>query len=146
MERQFIKVTIEDRVAMVTIDHPPANSLNTQTVTELDDAISVLGADPGVKVIIITGGGAAASSMNVFVAGADIGEIQSGLNQLDMLKVAVGSGQGVLSKIEKLISHLNCQLPNLKVLKPKFCRRYLLLLKKQVPLQKVLAPSMPIFT
>ena len=86
MERQFVKVSVEDRVAMVTIDHPPANALNTQTVTELNDAIDELAANPGVKVIIITGGGAAASSLNVFVAGADIGEIQSGLGQLDMLK------------------------------------------------------------
>ena len=74
MERQFIKVSIEDRVAVVTIDHPPANALNTQTVTELNDAIDELAANPGVKAIVITGGGAAASSLNVFIAGADIGD------------------------------------------------------------------------
>jgi enoyl-CoA hydratase/carnithine racemase len=108
MERQFIRVTIEDRVAMVTIDHPPANALNTQTVTELNDAIDELAANAAVKVIIITGGGAAASSLNIFVAGADIGEIQSGLGQLDMLKTAVLSGQGVLSKIEKLSKPVIC--------------------------------------
>lgn len=108
MERQFIKVSVEDRVALVTVDHPPANALNTQTVTELNDAIDELAANPGVKAIVITGGGAAASSLNVFIAGADIGEIQSGLGQPDMLKSAVVNGQAVLTKIEKLTKPVIC--------------------------------------
>jgi enoyl-CoA hydratase/carnithine racemase len=108
MERQFIKVAVEERVAVVTIDHPPANALNSQTVMELNDAIDELVANPVVKVIVITGGGAAASSMGVFVAGADIGEIQSGLNALDLLKVAVESGQGVFRKIETLDKPVIC--------------------------------------
>lgn len=108
MERQFIRVALEDRLAVVTIDHPPANALNTQTVSELNDAIDELAANPAVKVIVLTGGGAAASSLNIFVAGADIGEIQAGLNQPEQLKAAVEGGQAVLSKIEKLSKPVIC--------------------------------------
>ena len=30
-EYQFVKVAIEDRAGVITIDHPPANAFNTQT-------------------------------------------------------------------------------------------------------------------
>jgi len=102
MERQFVKVTLEDRVATLTIDHPPANALNTQTMQELNEAIDELAANPAVKAIVIPGGGQAAASYNIFIAGADIGEIQSGLGQPELIKEAVIAGQAVLSKIENL--------------------------------------------
>ena len=57
-DRQNIRYTVEERVATVVIDHPPANALNKQTLTELDGALDELLANPEVKVIIITGGGA----------------------------------------------------------------------------------------
>src|SRR4030067_459411 len=66
----YIRYTVEDRVATLVIDHPPVNALNRQTLTELDAALDELIANPEVKVIVLTGGGQLA-----FVAGADIGEI-----------------------------------------------------------------------
>jgi len=96
-DRQFIRYTIEDRVATLVIDHPPVNAFNKQTVTELDGAIDELLANADVKVIIITGGGQMA-----FVAGADIGEI----NQLVKAQDAAGAqamieqGQKTFTKIE----------------------------------------------
>ncbi len=65
---EFIRYSIEDKVAVLVIDHPPVNALNEQTLTELGEAIDALNADPGVKVIVITGAGQLA-----FIAGADIG-------------------------------------------------------------------------
>ena len=97
-DRQYIRYTIEERVATVVIDHPPANALNKQTLTELDGAIDELLANSEVKVIIITGGGQMA-----FVAGADIGEI----NDLVKSGNAAGAqamiemGQAVFNKIEQ---------------------------------------------
>jgi enoyl-CoA hydratase len=69
-ERQYIKVSKEDRVAILTIDNPPANTLNQQVVAEFQSALDELWADDEVKVIVVTGGG-----QMVFVAGADINAI-----------------------------------------------------------------------
>ena len=98
-DRQFIRYTIEDRVATLVIDHPPVNAFNTRTVLELNDALDELFANPEAKVIIITGGGQLA-----FVAGADIGEINSIVTSADArtrLEEASSRGQAVFTKIEK---------------------------------------------
>ncbi len=68
-ERQYIHLSVEERVAVLTVDHPPANAFNTQVVAELEDAFNEVTANDEVKVIIITGAG------QLFVAGADINEI-----------------------------------------------------------------------
>ena len=68
-EYQNIKVSIEDRAAILTIDHPPANALDRQTVLELAAAFDKVLEDDQAKVIIITGAG------QFFGAGADINEI-----------------------------------------------------------------------
>jgi len=69
-ERQYVKVSKEDRIAILTIDNPPVNSLSRPVVTELQSALEELWADDEVKAIVITGGG-----QMVFVAGADINAI-----------------------------------------------------------------------
>jgi len=68
-EYSNLKVTVEDRVGILTIDHPPANAFDTKTVSEMDAAIDELLANDQVKVIIITGAGQFA-----FVAGLDLKE------------------------------------------------------------------------
>ena len=95
-EWENIKTEISDRVAVLTVDHPPVNSFNTQVVTELEQAMDELLADDEVKVVIITGGGTRA-----FIAGADIPEIKAALEQSDGLKETTGQGQALFLKIEK---------------------------------------------
>jgi enoyl-CoA hydratase/carnithine racemase len=95
-EWQYIRTEVADRIAVLTIDHPPVNSFNTQVTTELDQAIDELFADDEVKAIVITGGGT-----NAFVAGADIPEILKLLDQPGGLGVASEQGQGLFLKIEK---------------------------------------------
>jgi enoyl-CoA hydratase/carnithine racemase len=95
-EWQNIQVEVEDKIAVLTVDHPPVNSFNAQVVTELEQAIDKLVADDEVKVIIITGGGTRA-----FIAGADIPEIKAALEQPDGLKETTGQGQALFLKIEK---------------------------------------------
>lgn len=68
-ERQFVKTSLEDHVATLTIDHPPVNAFNQPTLMELNDAIDEVLANPEVKAVVITGAGQMA-----FVAGADISE------------------------------------------------------------------------
>jgi enoyl-CoA hydratase/carnithine racemase len=93
----FIRYTVEDKVAVLVIDHPPVNALNEQTLKELSEAIDALNADPSVKVIVITGGGQLA-----FVAGADIGtfgEIFKG-QDFDRARMLMESGHTTFNKIE----------------------------------------------
>ena len=93
-EYQYVKMTIEDRAAILTIDHPPANAFDTQTVTDLNSAFDECLADDQVKVIIITGAG------QFFVAGADINEIKA-LKGYDEAFNVVRAGQMLFSKIEQ---------------------------------------------
>ncbi|MBI4430895.1 MAG: enoyl-CoA hydratase/isomerase family protein [Candidatus Omnitrophica bacterium] len=95
-DRQFIKVAIEEDVAVITIDRPPVNALSMQTMQELDSAIDELSKDDGVKAIVITGGGTYA-----FVAGADVSEIAQ-ITSPDVGKNLALKGQAVLDKIEAL--------------------------------------------
>ncbi|HLB46418.1 MAG TPA: enoyl-CoA hydratase [Anaerolineales bacterium] len=93
-ERQFVKTTVEDRVAILTIDHPPVNALSAATMAELSDAVDELVANPEVKAVVITGAGQIA-----FVAGADINEF----TQVQSAQMAVGAsrrGQDVFGRIE----------------------------------------------
>ncbi len=93
----FIRYTIEEKVAVLVIDHPPVNALNEQTLAELGAAIDELNANPDVKVIVITGGGQLA-----FVAGADIGLFGKILKEQDLAvaKALIELGHGVFNKIE----------------------------------------------
>jgi enoyl-CoA hydratase/carnithine racemase len=89
-----VRVAIEDRVAILTIDHPPANAFNHATLLDLNSAMSDLIADDQVKVIIITGAGEFA-----FVAGADINEIGA-VKDADEALEFIKLGQNIFSKIE----------------------------------------------
>lgn len=62
---------VENEVAIVTINRPKAlNSLNSETLSELDSVFSEVQTRKDIKVLILTGGGEKA-----FVAGADISEM-----------------------------------------------------------------------
>ena len=92
-EYQNVKLSIEDRAAIITIDHPPANAFDTQTVIDLDAAFTECTESEDVKVIIITGAG------QFFVAGADINEINRLKGYEDAHQV-VRAGQILFQKIE----------------------------------------------
>ena len=63
--------TIENGIALLTIDNPPMNALNHIVLKDLREAIINLIDDESVRVVIVTGAGRA------FVAGADINEIKN---------------------------------------------------------------------
>jgi len=89
-----VKITLEDRVAVLTIDHPPANAFNRPTLNDLSAAFDELLANDQVKVIIITGAGQFA-----FVAGADINEIAAVKGPEDAREFLM-LGQNLFDKIE----------------------------------------------
>jgi enoyl-CoA hydratase len=84
---QYIKVDIASKVAVVTIDRPPVNPLNSAVFIELTTIFSELEQDKGVHAIILTGNG-----QKAFVAGADIHEMSS-LNAAEMLEMNRVSGE-----------------------------------------------------
>ena len=71
MTEQVVDCGIDGAVATVTVRRPKAlNALNAQVISELHAAFARLGADPAVRVVLLTGEGERA-----FIAGADITEV-----------------------------------------------------------------------
>lgn len=101
---QFIKVTKEERIAIVTIDRPPVNALSRQLMEELEGVIESIKTDADVKAVIITGGGSLA-----FVAGADINEIAQ-LASAHEAEAIAAKGQAVINKIEALPKAVICAI------------------------------------
>jgi enoyl-CoA hydratase/carnithine racemase len=93
-EYQYIRISVEDRIATVTIDHPPANAFNTQVVMELNSAFDEVTANDEVKAIIITGAG------QFFVAGADINEIYAVKDKPEEAEAFIRRGKEVFDKVE----------------------------------------------
>lgn len=92
---QYLTLDIESKVAVVTINRPPVNPLNSIVFQELTTIFSELESDQNVNVIILTGSG-----QKAFVAGADIHEMSS-LNAAEMLEMNRVSGEAY-SKIANL--------------------------------------------
>jgi enoyl-CoA hydratase/carnithine racemase len=61
--------SVEDGVALVTLNNPPLNLVTLELTRRLNDAVARLAADPAVRVMVLTGTGDRA-----FCAGSDIKE------------------------------------------------------------------------
>lgn len=97
MERENILLTIEQKIALVTINRPASlNALNSQTISELSACFSELENNPDCRVIILTGSGEKS-----FVAGADIKEF-SDFNAEKGYALAKNGQQTLFDKIEYL--------------------------------------------
>lgn len=92
---QNLKVGVQDRIAVIAIDHPPANAFDQRTLDELGAAIDDATGNPDVKAIIVTGAGQFA-----FVAGADIKEIKALEGNQDAIRAYMQKGQTLFNKIE----------------------------------------------
>lgn len=65
-----VTVTVEDGIAVVTLDRPPVNAIDQATMTELGDVFTSFEDDRSVRVAIFTAAGDRA-----FMAGVDLGTI-----------------------------------------------------------------------
>ncbi len=91
-----VTVSVEERVAVVTIDHRPVNALDQQTLQELGQVVDAIRDEADVKVVVLTGAGSLA-----FVAGADLNAIGK-LGTADAAKALAALGQAVFLKIQRL--------------------------------------------
>jgi len=69
MPGEPVRCTIEDGVALVTLNNPPLNLVTLELTRQLDGLARRLAADPSVRVLVLTGAGSRA-----FCAGSDINE------------------------------------------------------------------------
>ncbi len=90
-----VHYALADRVATITIDHPPANLLTSGLIARLEAAIDTARAEASVKVVVIAGAGGS------FVAGADIKEIAAISGAQHGASLA-RRGQALFDKIEKM--------------------------------------------
>jgi len=88
-----------DGVAVVTLNRPQAmNALSRELLAELARTIDALAADPGVRVLILTGAGRG------FCAGLDLKELGSGASQIGKVTVASrGDPVGAMTRCAKPI-------------------------------------------
>jgi enoyl-CoA hydratase/carnithine racemase len=90
-----VRVDREGAVAVITIDHPPANAISRAVISGLRDAVAEIARpESGVRAAVLTGQGE-----KVFAAGADINEFQTvGLDN-------IAAGQALTLEMER------CPLP-----------------------------------
>jgi enoyl-CoA hydratase/carnithine racemase len=88
-----VKVAREAPIAILTIDHPPANALNRDVIGGLERALAALDREEAIRAVVITGAG------RMFVAGADISAFQgAGARDIDELARA---GNDLFNWIER---------------------------------------------
>jgi enoyl-CoA hydratase/carnithine racemase len=92
---QFLKVEMDGKVAVVTLNNPPVNILTSALMKELEQEIVRLGVDPAVRAVVITGSGP------IFVAGADIKEIAAIQDAGTGTRMA-SEGQRIFGKVAAL--------------------------------------------
>jgi len=93
-----VDLVTDDGIATITICRPEKlNALDYSTIERLQQALDASEADPGVRVVVLTGSGDRA-----FCAGADIAAIASSVEHgaERALREVVGRGQGLTRRIE----------------------------------------------
>lgn len=93
MSYQFITLTVENRIATLTVNRPDKlNALNDATIAELGRAIDEVREREDIGGLIVTGAGRA------FVAGADISELSS--QTPTIAKARARAGQEIFRRFE----------------------------------------------
>jgi enoyl-CoA hydratase/carnithine racemase len=87
---EYVKVELDGRVAIVTLDHPPVNALSSQLLEELEEEYDRLDTSDETRAIVLRGEGDKA-----FVAGADITEFPALREQIEEAATEGGSARGI---------------------------------------------------
>ncbi|MFT9849788.1 enoyl-CoA hydratase [Aneurinibacillus sp. REN35] len=94
MEFTNVKLEVTNRVAYVSIDVPPANTLSSATLTGLGEAFDHIEGNSEIKVVVVTGAG------KFFVAGADIKEFTNAFGSAEQAEEMARTGQKLFDRIE----------------------------------------------
>jgi enoyl-CoA hydratase len=89
-----VELDIRDRVALLYLDHQPANALNAETFSGLSKALDVIEQDEKLKVVVMSGKG------RFFAAGADIKQFTSVQTAAQAQEMA-DLGQQIFLRIER---------------------------------------------
>jgi enoyl-CoA hydratase/carnithine racemase len=92
MAYETLFITHEETFAVITLNRPPANAINPQLMTDLNDALAAVEFDDAVRAVIITGAGD-----RMFCAGADLGAAFAGGD----LEAFIRFSNRVLRRIER---------------------------------------------
>ncbi|PYM54290.1 MAG: 3-hydroxypropionyl-CoA dehydratase, partial [Candidatus Rokuibacteriota bacterium] len=84
MSADPILTTLEGGVAVLTLNNPPLNLVTLALTRALHARLGELGADPGVRVLVVTGAGTRA-----FSAGSDVSEFPAVLDDVVPKKLAL---------------------------------------------------------
>jgi len=84
MSADPILTTLEGGVAVLTLNNPPLNLVTLALTRALHARLGELGADPGVRVLVVTGAGTRA-----FCAGSDVSEFPAVLDDVVPKKLAL---------------------------------------------------------
>ena len=90
----FLSVTVEDYIAIVKINHPPANAMSSQVISEVGELLDAVETDDSVRVVLVHGEG------RFFSAGADIKEFTSVEEAKEATKLSQ-HGQVIFERVEK---------------------------------------------
>jgi enoyl-CoA hydratase len=88
------EIVINQKVAMITINRPPMNTLSRDTLLEIDSFLSYIENNESVRAIVITGSGE-----KIFSAGADVTEF-SDFTQPEKARETIRVMHNVFRKIE----------------------------------------------
>ncbi|MFC5603894.1 enoyl-CoA hydratase [Sporosarcina koreensis] len=90
---EFLKIAIEDGVATIAINRPPANALSSGLIREVDQMLDKVENDDSVRVIVLHGEG------KFFSAGADIKEFTT-VTSGEQFSQLASAGQEVFERME----------------------------------------------
>lgn len=91
---EFLSWTVENHVAKVTINRPPANALSRALIVEVNELMDAVEHDESVRVIVLHGEG------RFFSAGADIKEFTQIKTGEEFSELAA-SGQEIFERLER---------------------------------------------
>jgi enoyl-CoA hydratase/carnithine racemase len=81
--RDLVRATVEDGVAVLTLDNPPLNLVTLELTRRLRATLDRLASDPAARVLVVTGAGGRA-----FCAGSDVSEFPSVQDDVVQKKLA----------------------------------------------------------